>query len=79
MNKYIYLHVVQGQWCFGWEDESASEDAREAHRDLRDYRENQPEVSHRMIERREPNPEYRQPVHTGFVVVDTIQRRAAES
>lgn len=27
--KYIYLHVLQGQYGFGWEDLTASESRRE--------------------------------------------------
>ena len=51
--KYDYLHVVQGCWAGGWEDATQSEDRAEALRDLRAYRENQPEVAHRIIRRRE--------------------------
>ncbi len=52
-NKYVYLFVIQGNWGFGWEDEDADESALAAYANLRLYRENQPDVSHRMIQRRE--------------------------
>lgn len=52
-NKYEYLFIIQGHWSYGWEDESAHENRAEARADLRAYRDNQPEVAHRMIQRRE--------------------------
>ena len=57
MNKYIYLHVVQGYYSshYGWEDLCESEDRQEARRDLRVYVENEREFPHRLIQRREPN------------------------
>ena len=59
VNKYLYLYVVQGNYGYGhgWEDEAASESYKEARSDLRDYRNNGP-GAYRMIERREPNPNY---------------------
>jgi len=54
-NKYSYLHIVQGRYDFGWEDLAASEDFREARKDLRAYRVNAPEIDYRMIQRRELN------------------------
>ncbi len=53
MNKYLYLHVVQGHYGFGWEDVTQSEDYREARNDLKAYRENEPQYAHRLIQRRE--------------------------
>jgi len=57
INKYIYLFVIQGNYGYGdgWEDLTAAEDYREARGYLKDYRENEPDVSHRMINRRELN------------------------
>lgn len=59
-NKYLYLHVVQGDYGFGYgfEDLAASESRAEALRDLRDYRREEGIASYRMIKRRELNPEY---------------------
>ena len=55
MTKYVYLHVLQGNYGYGhgWEDLTESEDAREVYADLRTYRANAPEYRYRMIERRE--------------------------
>ena len=55
-NKYIYLHVLQGNYGYGhgWEDLCASESFKEVRQNLREYREN--EGGHnRLIERRELN------------------------
>jgi hypothetical protein len=61
MNKYLYLHIVQGLYGHhGWEDLTASENFREARDNLRDYNENEPQYPHRLIKRREPNPEYKE-------------------
>lgn len=56
MNKFVYLHIVQGNYGCGWEDVSASECYLEASDDLRAYRANAPEYSYRLIQRREANP-----------------------
>ena len=56
MNKFVYLHIVQGDYGCGWEDIAASESRSEACDDLRAYRANAPEYSYRLIERRELNP-----------------------
>lgn len=54
MNKYTYLHVVQGYYLgSGWEDLTQSEDYREAKIDIKAYRENAPETAYRLIKRRE--------------------------
>lgn len=60
INKYVYLWVVQGKYPgpYGWEDETAEESCREARARLKEYRQNMPEYPHRLIRRREPNPEY---------------------
>jgi len=52
-NKYEYLFVVQGNYGYGWEDLISSEDYREARARLKDYRDNEKEYSHRLIQRRE--------------------------
>jgi hypothetical protein len=57
MNKFIYLHVVQGYYGQGWEDVAASEDRREARSDLKAYRTNCT-YPYRIIRRREPNPQH---------------------
>lgn len=53
--KFTYLNVVQGDYGQGWEDLTASEDRKEALTDLRAYRENVPDHSHRIIRRRVNN------------------------
>ena len=60
VNKYLYLYVVQGYYSstYGWEDCCQSEDYKEAVADLRAYRIEERGVPHRLIQRREPNPEY---------------------
>lgn len=57
-NKYIYLHIVQGNYgAYGWEDIDCSVYRKEARDSLRTYRLNAPEYSYRLIQRRELNPE----------------------
>jgi len=59
INKYLYLWVIQGHYgVYGWEDLTAAESIKEARGYLRDYRQNEPQYPHRMIQRREANPEY---------------------
>jgi len=60
VNKWLYLWIVQGHYGnqYGWEDITASENYRSARDNLKDYRANEPGVAHRMIQRRELNPEY---------------------
>lgn len=53
--KYIYLHVLQGNYGQGWEDICQSEDRKEMVADRRSYRENTPEYPYRIIQRREKN------------------------
>lgn len=59
-NKYLYEHVVQGNYGYGygWEDVCTEEDPVEAQARYREYREAEPQYPHRVIERRVPNPEY---------------------
>lgn len=61
--KYLYEHVVQSNYGYGhgWEDVCAEADADEARVRYREYRENEPQYPHRVIERRMPNPEYLEP------------------
>ena len=58
INKYIYLNVLQGNYGFGYEDLTASENYAEVKKDLKAYRENDPR-SYRIIKRREVNPAYK--------------------
>lgn len=53
-NKYTYLYVLQGEYGYGFEDLTASEDRAEVRRDLRDYQENEG-GTYRIIRRRELN------------------------
>jgi len=55
INKYLYLWVIQGDYGEGWEDLCQSVSYRESRIDLKAYRENEIEYSHRMIYRRELN------------------------
>ena len=57
MNKYNYLFVVQGYYstAYHWEDLTQSESWKEVRDDIKAYRENAPEYSYRIIERRELN------------------------
>ena len=54
-NKYTYLIVTQGWYGYGWEDETAETDYKEARTRLKEYRENMPKYPHRNIRRRELN------------------------
>lgn len=47
-------YVVQGNYGYGWEDLTASDDYSEARNDLKAYRENETGVPHRLITRRVP-------------------------
>ncbi len=53
-NKYTYLHVLQGNYGFGWEDLTASESFREVYQNKKEYRENEGGI-YRIIQRRELN------------------------
>jgi hypothetical protein len=59
MNKYQYVHVLQGNYGYGdgWEDLCADESRKEVRQNLREYRENEG-GNYRIIERRESNPAY---------------------
>jgi hypothetical protein len=54
MNKYTYLFVLQGNYGYGWEDLTASENRKEVRDNLKDYRDNEG-GSYRIIQRRELN------------------------
>ncbi len=59
INKYLYLWIVQGYYPYGkWEDIYIGEDKKDARLRLKEYRINESMYSHRMIYRRELNPEY---------------------
>ena len=60
VNRYLYLWIVQGRYPgpHGWEDVTAEESYREARIRLREYHENEPQYPHRLIQRRDPNPNY---------------------
>ena len=53
-NKYTYLHVLQGNYGYGWEDLTASESFREVMADKKDYLANEG-GTYRIINRRELN------------------------
>jgi hypothetical protein len=52
--KYIYLHVLQGDYGYGhgWEDICQSESRKEMVADRKSYRDNAPEYAYRIIARR---------------------------
>ena len=52
VSKTYILYVIQGYYGHGWEDVDASDVRAEAKENLRLYRENEPQYSHRMIRRR---------------------------
>ena len=47
-------YVVQGNYGYGWDDLTASDNYSEARADLKSYRENERNASHRLITRRVP-------------------------
>ena len=57
--KFEYLHVVQGRYTeeYGWEDLTYSDNPKTASGDLKSYRDNEPHVPHRIIQRRVPRTE----------------------
>lgn len=61
INKYLYVWIVQGMYSsnYGWEDVYTGEDYRDARARLKEYRENETNYPHRLIQRREPNPDYK--------------------
>jgi hypothetical protein len=53
-NKFTYLHVIQGNYGYGWEDVDQSESYRETRANLKEYHASGT-GAHRMIQRRELN------------------------
>jgi len=51
MNKYQYLFVLQGNYGFGYEDLTASENRKEIRQNLKEYRDNEG-GDYRIIQRR---------------------------
>jgi hypothetical protein len=47
------VYTVQGYYFGTWEDETSENTRREAIERLKEYRENMPEYSHRLIKTRE--------------------------
>jgi hypothetical protein len=62
INKYLYLHVIQGYYGsqYGWEDIDQSESRKEARVNYKLYCQEEKGYQHRMMERRELNPAYTQ-------------------
>jgi len=58
MNKFNYVHVVQGNYGQGWEDLSECNNFIGAAYDLREYKQAHPNYPHRRIERRVLNEEF---------------------
>lgn len=54
MNKYTYLFVLQGCYCYSWEDLTAEESRKEIIQRRKEYRENEGGL-YRIIRRRELN------------------------
>ena len=53
MNKFSYIHVVQGNYGhFGWEDVAESDTRKEACYNLREFRISSGPAPHRIIQRR---------------------------
>lgn len=66
--KTVEVAVLQGNYGYGWDDLCqyrdltwGSDDRKEMQQDLKDYRENEPQYRHRIIYRRVPNPNYKDP------------------
>lgn len=58
MNKYSYVKILQSNHGYGWDDVqefSKDDNIRERKASLKNYRENQKQASHRIIERRTKN------------------------
>ena len=51
LTKYIYAYVVQGNYGYGWDDLTMTDDYAEARADYRAYRDNE-NAPHRIIQRR---------------------------
>ena len=59
INKFTYLYVIQAYYGrqYGWEDIDQSESRKEAMTNYRLYNREEKGYQHRIIERREINPE----------------------
>ncbi len=59
MNKYTYYKVLQSNCGYGWDDieffNLADSTIKERKQAIKEYRDNQPNASHRFISRRELN------------------------
>lgn len=44
-----YIYTIQGFYYGSWEDETSETDRKEAIQRLKEYRENMPQYSHRLI------------------------------
>ena len=49
------LFIIESDYGYGWEETISSDNRLDARQNLKDYRINQPEYSHRLIKRRERN------------------------
>lgn len=83
INKWLIVQIVQGNYGGGWEDVNAEETRRDGLRSIREYRENEPQYPHRLIQRREINPAWTPPAITtdallGDLVTLTNDLRARE-
>lgn len=59
VNKYLYLFVIQGNYGEYWEDLAVYDSYKDARKDFREYRIAESRYArHRIIQRRELNPEY---------------------
>lgn len=54
--SYEYTYIVQGFYCGEWEDETEEETRKEGLARLKEYRENMPDVAHRMVWHEEKLP-----------------------
>lgn len=57
-NKYWYGYAVQGHYGFGWEDLILEDTLSEAKLRVKEYRENERGVSHRVVKVRRLNEDY---------------------
>lgn len=75
-------YVVQGNYGYGWEDLTASDNQAEAKNDLKAYRENEVGVPHRLITRRVPVNESKSLKETYWIdnkeVMDEVDRLCRE-
>lgn len=48
-----YIYTIQGYYYNSWEDETSETNRKEAIQRLKEYRDNMPQYSHRLIKQRE--------------------------